>query len=85
MTTQDVYNLYANLPLNLDDILSIEFSNESSEQESCYSISITFKYIIKFSNRIGIFIFPDTMEYKAYLGVPEELHAYLKVVGFREI
>ena len=85
MTTQDVYNLYINLPLNLDDVLSTEFSNESNEEENCYSISITFKYIINFSNRIGIFIFPDTMEYRTSPGVPEELHAYLKVVGFRKI
>lgn len=85
MTIQDVYNLYTNLPLNLDDVLSTEFSNESNEQENCYSISITFKYILNFSNRIGIFIFPDTMEYKTSPGTPGELHAYLNVVGFRRI
>ena len=85
MTTQDIYTLYTNLPLNLDDILSTEFSNESNEEESCYSIVITFKYIITFSNRVGIALFPDNMEYRASPGVPEELHAYFKICGFKEI
>lgn len=85
MTIQDVYNLYTNLPLNLDDVLSTEFSNESSDEECCYSIVITFKYLIPFSNRAGIAVYPDNMEYRASPGVPEELHAYLKLVGFKEI
>ena len=85
MTAQDIYNLYSNLPLNLDDVLSTEFCNESSDEGDCYYIAITFKYIIKFSNRVGIIVLPDDMAYRASPGVPEELHAYFKLVGFKEI